>query len=103
LYCSEALAKGANYHTKDRYNPQQIAGLPLVAWEKVLNVCSALSAMHAFATYSDNMRQLVLHDWHFYCDPQHTYCKSSSQCPHQVYVSAGGYYKLIRSYYGAAD
>jgi hypothetical protein len=100
LICSsQASAKGGNYHTDDRYNPQHINDLPPRVREKVLHVCSTPRAMHTFATYSDNMRQLVLHYEHFYCEPQRAYCKSSGQCLHQVYVSAGGPYKLIRSYY----
>jgi hypothetical protein len=99
IVSSPASARGGTYHTDDRYNPQHIDSLPAKVHEKVLRICSTPRAMHTFAAYSDNMQRLVLHYEHFYCDPQHTYCKPSGECLHQVYVSASGRYKLIGSYY----
>lgn len=99
IFGSQVSAKGGNYHTDDRYNPQHIEGLPPMVRENVLHICNSPRAMHTFATYSGNRRQLVLHYEHFYCNPHHIYCKPSGECLHQVYVSAGGHYKLMRSYY----
>ena len=101
MLSSQASAKAGNYRTDDRYNPEHINGLPLKVREKILRECSTPRAMHTFATYSENMERVVLHYEHFYCNPYQTFCKPSGECLHQVYVSRGGRYKLIRSYYGA--
>ena len=57
-------------------------------------------AGHYFATYFDNSRLIKLHFEHLHCDEQATFCKGAI-CLHQEYVSAGGHYRLLKSYYGS--
>jgi hypothetical protein len=54
-------------------------------------------ALHDFASYSENMHRIVLHFEHFYCNEGNTFCNPSG-CLHQVWISAGGHYRLERSY-----
>jgi hypothetical protein len=101
LTCSQALAKGGSYHMEHRYNPQHIDGLPLEVRNSILHRCAEPKALHPFASYFDNSRRIVLHFEHFLCDGDGTYCTSSG-CLHQVWVSIGSHYRLVRSYYAPA-
>ena len=98
---AQSSAKGGSFHTEDRYNPQHIDGLPPDVRKAILHKCSTPRALHPFASYFDNSRRIVLHFEHFYCDEKDKFCNSSG-CLHQVYVSKGGHYRLVRSYYAPA-
>jgi len=101
LACGQLSAKGGNYHTEDRYNPQHISSLPPEVRNFVLRRCSAPKALHSFAIYFDNLKGVVLHFEHFVCDGDDTYCNASG-CLHQVWVAVRGHYRLFRSYYAPA-
>jgi hypothetical protein len=101
LTCGQASAKGGSYHMEDRYNPQHIDGLPSEVRNSILHKCTEPKALHPFASYFDNSRRIVLHFEHFLCDGDGTYCTSSG-CLHQVWVSVGNHYRLMRSYYAPA-
>ena len=101
LTCSQALAKGGSYHMEDRYNPQHIDGLPSEVRNSILHRCAGPKALHPFASYFDNSRRIILHFEQFLCDGDDTYCTSSG-CLHQVWVSVGSCYRLVRSYYAPA-
>ena len=90
-----------NYRTEDRYNPQHIDSLPREIRNSILHRCAEPKALHSFASYFDDSRQIVLHFEHFVCDGDGTYC-TLSRCLHQVWVSTGGHYRLVRSYYAPA-
>jgi hypothetical protein len=96
--CAHLSAKGGNFHTEDRYNPQHIDNLPLEIRNSILHKCSTPKALHPFARYFDGDKRIVLHFEHFLCDGEGPYCTPSG-CLHQVWVSAGGHYRLVRSYY----
>jgi hypothetical protein len=93
-----ASAKGGNFHTEDRYNPQHIESLPAEIRNAISRKCSSPRALHPFARYSNDSGQIVLHFEHFSCGSEGSYCTSSG-CLHQVYVAVGGHYRLVRSYY----
>ena len=101
LTSASSLAKGGGMHSEDRYNPQHIDGLPPEIRNAIYKKCSTPKALHPFANYFDNTKRIVLHFEHFYCDERNTFCNSSG-CLHQVWISAGGHYRLVRSYYAPA-
>ena len=98
----DALGKGSNYHTEDRYNPQHMSSLPPEIRNSILHRCNEPKALHPFASYSDDSKTIVLHFEHFVCDGDGTYC-SPSGCLHQVWAVTRGHYLLVRSYYARAD
>jgi len=98
LLSDHSSAKGGGMHSEDRYNPQHIESLPPEIRNTIYHRCSTPRALHPFASYFDNSKRIVLHFEHFYCDQRHTFC-SPSGCLHQVWVSAGGRHRLVRSYY----
>lgn len=102
LASTQLSAKGGSYHTEDRYNPQHIDSLPADIRNSIFHRCSDPKALHPFARYFDNPKRIVLHFEHFTCDGNGTYCTPSG-CLHQVWVSVGGHYRLLRSYYAPAD
>ena len=97
LIGGDAIAKGSNYRSDDRYNPQHITSLPPEVRAVVEHECSDPRALHEFAAY-DEGRRIVLHYEHFYCQGHDVFCKAEG-CLHQVYVPSGGHYRLQRSYY----
>ena len=99
LTCGQLSARGGS--SEDRYNPQHIDSLPPEIRASILRRCSRPKALHPFASYFDNLRRVVLHFEHFLCDGDGTYCRPSG-CLHQVWVSTGGHYRLVRSYYAPA-
>jgi hypothetical protein len=99
--CGQSSAKGGSYHMEDRYNPQHIESLPSEVRNSILRGCAEPKALHRFASYFDNSRRIVLHFEHFLCDVDGTYCTPSG-CLHQVWVSAGSHYRLVRTYYAPA-
>jgi hypothetical protein len=101
LTCLQSSAQGGNFRTEDRYNPQHIDNLPLEIRNSILHRCSMPKALHPFASYFDSSQRIVLHFEHFVCDGDGTYCTPSG-CLHQVWVSSGGHYRLVRSYYAPA-
>ena len=101
LMCAQSSAKGGSVRSEDRYNPLHIESLPPEICNAVYHMCSTPRALHLFATYFDNSKRIVLHFEDFYCNQRDTLCKPSG-CLHQVWVSAGGHYKLVRSYYAPA-
>jgi len=96
LTCSQSSA--TNYRAEDRFNPQHIDSLPPEVRNSILHSCAEPKALHTFASYSDGSNRIVLHFEHFVCDGVGTYCNPSG-CLHQVWVSVGGHYRLVRSYY----
>lgn len=94
---AQCLAKGGNMRSDDRYEPQHIDGLPPEVREQVLRLCHAPRALHDFASYSEHLRKVVLHFERLYCSDK-PFCGPSG-CLHQTYVSSGGRYRLIGSYY----
>jgi hypothetical protein len=98
-----SFAKGGTFRTEDRYNPQHIDNLPPEVRSAIYRMCSAPKALHPFASYSDNMRRIVLHFEHFYCQPRDVFCSQSGRCLHEVYESRGGHYRSVRRYYAAPE
>ena len=102
LMCGQLSAKGGSYHTADHYNRQHIDSLPSEVRNFILHRCGAPKALHTFASYFDNLKQIVLHFERFVCDGDGTYCNTSG-CLHQVWVSVSGHYRLVRSYYARPE
>jgi hypothetical protein len=101
LTCNQSSAKGGNYHTEDRYNPRHIDNLPPEIRNSILLRCNDPKALHPFASHFDSSKRIVLHFERFVCDGDGTYCAAAG-CLHQVWVSTGGRYRLMRSYYAPA-
>ena len=95
------LAKGGNFNTEDRYNPQHIDRLPPEIRNSILRRCNEPKALHPFAAYWDDSKRIVLHFEHFVCDGDGTYCGPSG-CLHQVWALVRTHYVLVRSYYAPA-
>jgi hypothetical protein len=98
LTCTQSSAKGGTYRTEDQYNQQYIDSLPAEVRTSIFRRCTTPMALHTFAEYSDNLRRIVLHFERFVCNEAATYCTGSVWL-HQVWVSVGGHYRLVRSYY----
>src|SRR5664279_3174150 len=99
---SPALARGG-LAGEDRWNPHHIKDLPTEIQNAVARMCGQSSrAEHYFAGYFENSRRIVLHYEHFSCDGRRALCTHTG-CLHQVYVSTGGHYRLLRSYYGQGN
>jgi hypothetical protein len=60
----------------------------------------ALAAEHSFARYfqSGNAKLIGLHFEHLRCGDRAAVCKAAG-CLHQVYISTGGKYRLLKSSY----
>ena len=96
---SPAFARGGVLHPLDPpLNPQHINALPAEVRNALAHMCTGAQAQHQFAGYSQNSRTLVLHFEHLHCGDRGAFCTQAG-CLHQVYVSAGGRYRLLRSYY----
>jgi hypothetical protein len=99
---SPAVARSGGMHSEDSWNPQHISGLPSEVRNALARMCRGDSrAQHQFAGYFQNSRILVLHFEHFRCGNRGALCTQAG-CLHQVYTSAGGRYRLLRSYYAPA-
>jgi hypothetical protein len=94
-----AFARGGGPHPEDRWNPEYISGLPAEVRTVLAHMCSSPQAEHQFASYFENSRVLVLHFEHWRCGDRGPLCTNKG-CLHHVYVSTGGRYRLLRSYYG---
>jgi hypothetical protein len=95
---SPAFARGALHLLDPALNPQHINGLPAEVRGAVARMCRGAQAQHQFAGYSQNLRTLVLHFERLHCADRGAFCTQAG-CLHQVYVSEGGRYRLLRSYY----
>jgi hypothetical protein len=95
---SLAFARGGLHLLDPSLNPQHIKGLPAEVRDALAPMCRGAQAQHQFAGYSQNLRTLVLHFEHLHCADRGEFCTQAG-CLHQVYVSAGGRYRLLRSYY----
>lgn len=102
LLCNQplAFARGSQVGHDDPWNPEHIGRLPPEVRNAVIRMCrDPPRAGHYFATYFDNSRLMKLHFEHLHCDGQPMFCNEGS-CLHQEYVSTGGRYRLMKSYYG---
>ena len=95
-----AFGRAGGIHAENPWNPQHITGLPPEIRNVLGLVCAAPRAQHQFAGYFQNSRVLVLHFERFRCGDRGARCTQAC-CLHQVYVSTGGQYRLLRSYYAA--
>lgn len=95
-----ASARGSQVAHDDPWNPEHIEHLPLEVRNAVIRMCrDPPHAGHYFATYLDNSHVMKLHFEHLHCDGQAAFCRGDS-CLHEEYLSSGGHYRLMRSYYG---
>jgi len=95
-----AFALGSQVTHDDPWNPEHVERLPPEVRNVVFHMCRAPPhAGHYFATYLDNSRFMKLHFEHLHCDGLARFCRGDS-CLHQEYVSTGGHYRLMKSYYG---
>jgi hypothetical protein len=95
---SLAFARGALHLLDPPLNPQHVDGLPAEVRNALAHMCRGAQAQHQFAGYSQNSRTLVLHFEHLHCGDRGAFCTQAG-CLHQVYISTGGRYLLLRSYY----
>jgi hypothetical protein len=95
---SLGFARGALHLLDPALNPQHINGLPAEVRNALAHMCRGPQAQHQFAGYSQNLRTLVLHFEHLHCADRGAFCTQAG-CLHRVYVSEGGRYRLLRSYY----
>ena len=101
LFCNQprAFARASQVGHDDPWNPEHIEHLPPEVRNAVVRMCrDPLRAGHYFATYFDNSRLMKLHFEHLHCDGQAIFCRGDI-CLHQEYVSTGGHYRLMKSYY----
>src|SRR6266851_2980714 len=97
---ASAEARGG-MRSDDPWNPQHIDGLPAevrAAIAHYARVCGGpLAAEHSFARYYQRgtVRLIGLHFEHLRCD-RAAVCTVAG-CLHQVYISSGGRYRLMRS------
>jgi hypothetical protein len=105
LLCHQprAFARGSQVGHDDPWNSQHIERLPQEVRNAVIRMCGDQPrAGHYFATYFDNSHVMKLHFEHLHCDRQAQFCRGIS-CLHQEYISAGGHYRLVKSYYDRND
>ena len=93
-----AFARGGLHLLDPAWNPQHISGLPAEVRNALGHMCGDSQAEHQFASYSQNLRILVLHFEHCRCGDGRTLCTQAG-CLHHVYTPTGGRYRLSRSYY----
>ena len=88
--------------SEDRWNPQHIDSLPPEIRSAIAHYsheCGGpLAAEHMFATYFQKgpVRLIALHFEHLRCGDKVPVC-SPKGCLHQIYISAGGIYRLMKS------
>jgi hypothetical protein len=89
---------------EDRWNPQHIDGLPAEVRSAIAPYAHAcggkLAAEHPFASFfqSGTANLIGLHFEHLRCGNRAAVCTAAG-CLHQVYISTGGRYRLLRSSY----
>jgi hypothetical protein len=82
------------------WNPEHIDHLPADVRSAVLAKCPQTpDAGHYFVTYFHD--EIHLHFEYLHCDAV-SFCKGS-ECLHQVYKSAGGHYRLEKSFYSSRN
>jgi hypothetical protein len=94
-----AFARASQVAHDDPANSERIERLPPEVRNAVIHVCGDPRAGHYFATYFDNSHLIRLHFDQLYCDGRAKFC-NGGDCLQQEYISNGGRYRLIRSYYG---
>jgi hypothetical protein len=94
-----AFARGSQAAHDDPANSERIERLPPEVRDAVIHMCGDPRAGHYFATYFDNAHLIRLHFEQLYCDGRRKFCRGED-CLHNEYISTGGRYRLIRSYYG---
>jgi hypothetical protein len=94
-----AFARGSQVGHDDPSDSERIERLPPEVRNAVIHMCGDPRAGHYFATYFDNSHVIKLHFEHLHCDEQVKFCRGGD-CLHQEYISTGGRYRLIRSYFG---
>jgi len=88
--------------TEDRWNPQHIEILPAEIRQVIAahaRACGgALAADHSFVRYFQRgtVKFIGLHFEHLRCGDRRAVCTAAG-CLHEVYVSTGGRYRLMRS------
>ena len=88
----------------DRWNPLHIGALPPEVRNAIApyaRLCGGpLAAEQSFARYFQNgaVKLIGLHFESLRCGDKGAVCKSTG-CLHQVYISTGGRYRLLRSSY----
>jgi hypothetical protein len=105
LACNQppALARGSQVGHDDPWNAERIQRLPPEVRNAVAHMCAdAPRAGQYFATYLDNARLMKLHFEDLQCNGQARFCKGAS-CLRQEYMSSGGQYHLMKSYYQRSD
>ncbi|RTL75064.1 MAG: hypothetical protein EKK35_23600 [Bradyrhizobiaceae bacterium] len=94
------FARGSQVGHDEPWNSKHIERLPPEVRSAVIRMCGhPPHAGHYLATYFNNAHLIKLHFEHLHCDERATYCRGDS-CLHQEYVSTGGHYRLMKSYYG---
>jgi hypothetical protein len=99
-----AQARSGGAPPEDRWNPQHIGGLPLEIRNAIApyaRVCGgSLAAEHSFVRYFQRgtAKLIGLHFEHLRCNNRAAVCTAAG-CLHQVYISTGGRYRLLRSSY----
>jgi hypothetical protein len=102
-YTASVHARSGGRGGEDRWNPEHISQLPSEVRDAVVHLCGhSPLAEHNFATYFQNSRLIKLHFEHLRCDGHALFCNQSG-CLHQEYISTGGQYRLLRSFYGAGN
>ena len=94
-----AFARASQVAHDDPANSERIERLPPEVRNAVIHVCGDPRAGHYFATYFDNSHLIRLHFDQLYCNGRAKFC-NGGDCLQQEYISNGGRYRLIRSYYG---
>ena len=92
------FARGSQTTHDDPLNSERIDRLPPEVRNAVIHMCADPRAGHYFATYLDNSHLIKLHFEYLHCDERVTFCRGGS-CLRQEYISTGGRYRLIKSYY----
>lgn len=101
-HASLTFARGGP-SAEDRWNPEHINQLPTDIQNAIGRMCvKSPRAEHYFAIYFENSRLIVLHFEHFRCGDQRALCTQTG-CLHQIYISTGGRYRLMKSYYGSEN
>jgi hypothetical protein len=96
-------ASGRGSFGKDEpWNHERIDQLPAEVRTALVGMCGDLAAQRYFAGYFDDSRRLVLYFERLRCANQPNFCTQSG-CLHQVYISTGAGYRLLKSYHGPRE
>src|SRR5262249_27666858 len=95
-------ARSGGPATEDRWNPRHVNDLPPEVRGGVIAHAAGcdrpLAAEHGFVLYfnSGGTKLIGVHFEHLRCGNRNAICTAAG-CLHQVYVSAGGTYRLLQS------